>query len=245
MLIMFLVGCSSQPNVDQTPIPTPQKQVEPEPIPTPVETATQPEPEPVVEKETKPVVKANAPEWDALLARHPKIKTGYMYDYSETDDSLARQSGNVDNVIVVNDKIKVSYFRILEEKGFKYNYLYLNDLNSEAFLYCEELACKDLNGTAKKADFEKYRITTPIEHLLDLYKAKFVMDQQYDDLESVVLKQAGDETLELWVYEFYGIPLKVEKTTGESKVVLRFDNVIVNKYSQSDVTLPGSAQIVK
>lgn len=192
-----------------------------------------------------PVPKDNDPIVEELIARHSKIDGGYSYDYSHTDDSLANQPGTVDRISVLEDRIKVNYFVMQEHEGYDFNYLYLDKDAEEAYLYCLDVMCKEMNGTAKSVSFMEFNLETPFEVLDNLIDADYVTDHNFNSKESVVLSEETDDySKKLYVWEFYGMPQQVEVEYPDSKVVHRYENYLFNKVNEEDVTLPSWAVMV-
>lgn len=219
---IMLVGCATTKEVESVE-PEPQAVVEPEVV-------EEPEPETVPEPEEPEM----SDELVELLGKHTKV-TKYSYTYKEGTDAFP--------VEVDGSRQKITYGSMKQHGSFEYYDIYLDSEKRTAFLVCGDM--KDCKGRfAMEVDYSDFEIFTPFEAVARVNNGEITEHTQLQNRNSAVISYINEQkNLErMWVWEYWGMPMKREITSGGTKKNIYYDNLVIP--ATVDVEMPEGLEII-
>jgi hypothetical protein len=221
LLVLIFAGCSK-------------------PLPPPVQETVQPPPvEPVVAPPVvppKPVLNADIA---ALIAKTSKISS-YQYIYKSSEDPKAAS-----NYYIKADKIRIHYGSLQDINKFPYTDIYFDTTKRAATLVCTGYPeCR--GNRAKEVAYGDYKLDTPLEVVARINNGEITERPQIDNKNTVVIRynNTAHQPESIWLWEYYGIPLKREITQGSSKLVISYDKLVVDPNPETAVDLPSGLEMV-
>lgn len=145
---------------------------------------------------------------------------------------------------VYNDKIRIDLPMYDKYKGFQYTRVYLDLKEKTATGYCHTITWCDRPESSFEFDYEDYVNwipTTPLDKLEEIDNGEVVETVSVDRKESKGVRYINAQGKEekIWLWTYYGVPLKytVENDEGEL-VTYEYRDLVVNTLSKSDVEIP-------
>ncbi len=172
-----------------------------------------------------------------ILAKNQKIKS-MQYIYSENLSGTA-------TYYVVGDMLKLSYGPRQKYDGFEYYMIYADGTKGEEYLVCDKVdECKGVKG--KKIGYGTFLTESPLSVIRKLDNGQITERTQINNMNTVVIDYTNSEGHQerIWVWDYWGIPLKREITIGSKKTTIAYDSMVINQLSEQDVTLPKSVELV-
>ena len=217
LLIILLFGCTQEPVAEQEVSEEPMQ----EDLPLEAEIIEPPE-EPLAQEIT------------ALFARNSKI-TSYEYIYKG-------DSPQTITYYIKGEKIWASYPQVQEYGGFEFYDVYMD--SKIATLICADVdKCK--GKKAKEAPLSKFVPITPLEIISQISNGEITETTQIENRDTSVVSytNADGNQERIWIWDYWGIPVKREITKTDSKEVIAYDNLVVNSVKDEQVTLPDDLEM--
>lgn len=214
----FVAGCA-QPEVEP--------EVEPEPEPEPeVEVQPEPEPEPEMSDELK-----------EILANNEKV-TSFEYRYSGPGEKQITYH-------VKGNLMRGSYASKREYEKFIYYRIYLNLKDETAYLVCDDIdECKVKK--ALTANYDEFAPPdTPLDVVRKIQYAEITERTQLDNKNTAVVSYVNEDGNQekMWIWEYWGMPLKREVSVGGTKDTYEYDGLVINSVTDGDVTMPIDVEL--
>ena len=211
----------------------------PKPAVTPVQNAT---PQAPAEQPAAPAQPA-APELSQdikdILAKTSKVKS-FSYIYSE---NLAGTTGT-STYSVLGGKLKISFGPKQTYNNFNYYDIYIDRLNKLEYLVCaNELECK--GKKALNVTYGTFGKETPLDAANKIDNGQITERTQIDNKNTAIIfyKNAQGMDEKVWVWDFYGMPLKREIQVNGQKLTIFYDNLVINLVEDADVTMPSGLEM--
>lgn len=224
---MFVFGCASPqaaPEEGPSPAPEPEEPV----VSEPVEAA--PEPEPEAEPEPQRQMTSKMQE---LVQKHVGRVDSLRYMYQ--DQTIKPEEWET---WIKGDKMHVKLREMDNIRGDVYiDNVYLDLSSKTAVGYCERnvYRCADPNSPVE-VNFRKYYRKTPFEWIDEVSYAEKVAEEQMQQRTVWKIRSVEDgKTTEMWVDEYYGIPLEIEVTEGGATNKYIFEDIGFNAVDDSDL----------
>lgn len=201
---------------------------------------TAPEPQPSkVNKEAAQERAAEAeqaqmnPKIAALLV-NKNIIPNIIYEYSRPPDDP-----QIYTYHIKGDKAKVDLPRsnYIPKGEARLDVAYLDIVARKAVAYCEEKGvCEDRNK-AYDVDFDRYYFRNPYDWLADVSgDAEIVGTEQISTRDVTHIKYNEDSTTtELWIDEFYKVPLEVKVTSNLGTARYIYHLISINSVKDSEL----------
>ncbi|MFH1399115.1 MAG: hypothetical protein ABIG95_03310 [Candidatus Woesearchaeota archaeon] len=199
---------------------------------------TEPEPEPLVNI-TEPVLvqpQMNS-ELKALIAKADKVK-GMEYNLKSTEQvAFYKVSGA---------KTKISFSQRQKHNDYWYFDIYLDDEKQIAYLACAKDTDCDGKKTAMEASYNKYKTTeTPLGIIEKLTVGEITERTQIDNRATAVVSYVWDNMpTKLWLWEYYGLPLRKQYVENGVTKTIDYANLVVRTVLESEVSLPAALEII-
>jgi len=170
-------------------------------------------------------------ELQKAIAGQQKIKS---YKYTLYGNLIA------DKIYVKGNKMRYDLSKN-KQKDFvsigKFDSIYLDKTKKQAYLSCIDITCED-RYVLEAADYDEYIMETPMEMIEGVsYKSDITATEMCDvskPCNKVEVQFADGKTGNIWIDNYYGFPLKIEK----SGKIYEFVAVAVNAVKDGDVELP-------
>lgn len=206
-----------------------------EPEYVPEETATEPEQAVEVQPEIPKQILD-------LQERTSKVKSLEFFYNGEDEGQYADVLSKRSQYKRYNNAVKLNIPRMeryMKDEAF--DIVFLDLLNKKAYAYCEDLDYCNKMEKLKELDFDDYYFADPIDMTKNMVKGEFKKQEMFETNKQTKIFEfmEGHNKVSFWVWDFYGMTLQksVEKTDGTRKW-FSFDNIYVNKLSESDVYPP-------
>ncbi|MBS1267289.1 MAG: hypothetical protein MAG795_01261 [Candidatus Woesearchaeota archaeon] len=210
ILMILLIGCTKEPDTQ----PEPAEQVE---VETQVVEPEEPEVEPLDE------------DIKELFARNSKIKS-YEYMYRGVSPIII-------NYYVRGENIKISHPQLQKYDGFEFYDVYLG--SKEAYLVCDKVdECK--GRKSKIVGLSNFAPTTPMQIVSQIDNGEITETTQIENRDTSVISYTNQDgnSERVWIWDYWGLPVKREIITDDGKIVIEYDNLVVNSVKEDQVTLP-------
>jgi len=223
--LMFLVGCAKEEAPEEEKEPVEKTTAKPT-------EAAEPEPEEEVEAEPEPA-RVPTKKVQELLQKHVGRVTSLKYMYQ--DQTMKPEEWET---WVKDDRMHVKLREMDNVRGDVYiDNVYLNIATQEAAGYCERAVyrCADPNSPVD-VKFAKYYRKTPFEWISEVTYAEQESVEQMQQRNVWKLKYTeGGKTVNMWVDEYYGIPLKIRVVEGSAVNEYIFEDIAFNVVEDSDL----------
>lgn len=115
--------------------------------------------------------------------------------------------------------------------------------NKEAFMVMES------QGIATRLDISQFNEAdnTPKDAMKDLAEedAKLIGKETIDGKKCLIYEsKTAEESYKAWIWEEYGVPVKVETTAADGKAVIEFKNIAIKDIPDSMFELPAGVQVM-
>ena len=115
--------------------------------------------------------------------------------------------------------------------------------NKEAFMVMES------QGIATRMDLSQFNEAdnTPKDAMKDLAEedAKLIGKETIDGKKCLIYEsKAAEENYKAWIWEEYGVPVKVETTTEEGTAVIEFKNIAIKDIPDNMFELPAGVEVM-
>jgi len=115
--------------------------------------------------------------------------------------------------------------------------------NKEAFMLMES------QGIATRMDLSQFNEAdnTPEDAMKDLAEedAKLIGKETIDGKKCLIYEsKTAEESYKDWIWEEYGVPVKVETATADGKTVIEFKNIAIKDIPDNMFELPAGVQVM-
>ncbi len=222
VLLLFLVGCKTQEQQDGA-ADAESKVVGP----TNIDIYEVPQ-----ERQSGVVIKQKTlADWtDELTKKADKIES-LEYSYDGVYDA---------HIYVKGNKMKQVFDpQRTEDRVQFYNAVYMDADEKTAVGYCEGESCDyDEKKVVVSLEYDDFVAETPVNVINSIIKGAVQGKQMFDNKEVVVIERGLENgmTETIWVWIYYGIPLKTEKSIGGQRISrTTYLGMIVNGVKENDV----------
>ncbi len=221
VIAIFVVGCAPpevEPGAESEAETQPEAEVQPE---------AEPEPE---------VVQEMSDELKGVLEKNENVKS-FEYRYSGPEEIQIAYS-------VKGDLIKGSYQSFKKYNDFKYYDIYMNTMDETAYLVCYDvIECK--GKKALTVPFEDFDPVTPLEFVRTIEYGVITEHTQVDNKNTVVVSftNADGNQERVWIWDYWGMPLKREVSVGGEKEIYYYNGLVVNTVLDNKVTMPTDVDL--
>lgn len=223
IISLFFIGCSQnerQVGEDEEPVIALPEKIEPVEEQIAVQPPEVPQPPQMSEQLQEVIDKSSKVTSLQYLYRSPK--------------------GEVITYYIKGDKIKATFSSMQMLDGFEYYHIYMDET---AYLVCDRMTeCKGLK--AKEVDISEFVPISPLQIVQSIEFAEITEETQIDNKNTVVVTYTNTEgnIQKLWIWDFWGIPLKAEETIRGDVLVTKYDNLVPNIVKESDITMPENLE---
>lgn len=170
-------------------------------------------------------------ELQKIISGQQKIKS---YKYTLYGNLIANK------IYVKGDKMRYDLSKN-KQRDFvsigNFDTLYLDKTKKEAYLSCTDITCENRN-ILEKVDYNEFIMETPVEMIEGVIYTSGIIGTEMCDVSKPCNKVevifADGKTGYIWVDNYYGFPMKIQKA-GKT---YEFVAVAVNAVKDSDVELP-------
>ncbi len=234
--ILLLAACAKAPPAIQPPAPQVQPAQPEVRVTEEVKETPKVEPTKALEQQAEQL----SPELKELLNKHEGNVKSYQYKFTQPPDNVP-----VDFYWVKGDKIKIELQpKNTYDAANYFSVVYLDDKTKDAVAYCEDRSrCRDILNKKFDVAYNDYRKTTALEWLNDVNKAtaKILQTEQVYDLTTSRVQYTKDgSTVDMWIDETYGIPVKVRISAGDQKKLYEYRDLVANTVTDEDLKQPAT-----
>ena len=219
VMLFLVVGCVPKPaetqNQNEQTAPPAEQPAAPE----------QPAPKPELSQDIKDI-----------LAKTSKVKS-FSYIYSENLAGTA-------SYYVMGDKLKISYGPKQIYNSFNYYDIYIDRLDKKEYLVCnKDSECKGKLGT--NITYGTFGKETPLDIANKIDNGQITERTQIDNKNTAIVfyTNSNGEEERVWLWDFYGLPLKREIQRNGKTLTILYDKLDVNLVEAPDVTLPSGLEM--
>ncbi|MBW2971156.1 hypothetical protein KY320_03275 [Candidatus Woesearchaeota archaeon] len=220
---LFVIGCT----VEQPEPVVPEKESEPVVVDQePEVTEVQPEPEPPQLEMSEELL--------GILAKNDRVQR-LEYTFKDSDGTY--------KAYIDGNRQKILYAKIQRQGDFEYNSIYLDAGKRTAYLACiTEEDCEYLR--AIEVDYGDFEITTPLQVVNAMEYGEITERPQLDNKNTVVVSYTNPQgnAERMWLWDYWGVPLQREITSGGKKSMIVYGSLVVN--GAVDVELPKRIEII-
>ncbi len=164
----------------------------------------------------------------------------FQYVYQSTESSRYTSKH-----YAKGDKLRIHYDSFQKDGDFVYYDIYLDKSKGLAYLVCDDTVdCK--GKKAKEVMFDSFNMETPLEIIAYIDNGEKVEDSEWDSKKAIVVSYVNkDEKSEkIWLWTYRGMPLKREISSGDSKIVITYNSLVVNPPQETPVDMPTGLEMV-
>jgi len=165
-----------------------------------------------------------------LLARADAKVKGYSFIYAAPPDNLAR-----DTYFVKGDRVKVELF---DRGWFKADthmtHVYLDGATKNAVGVCEDPRSTHCPDPKRKfpVTYSDYAIKMPYQWLKEIKVGTLASGEKiFERMTKKITYTQGTETIEQWIDEYSGLPVRVKVTDAQGPRLYEFRHLTVNDVS--------------
>ncbi len=167
----------------------------------------------------------------AILEESERVS---QYEYTK------RTGNKVVTFYVDGEKIKAEYPDMQSYKEFEYLKVFVDRDQETAFLVCDDVG--DCKGTkAYEVDYSDFEFETPKDVIEKIEYAVITEETQLENKDCVVISNVNDEQERIWIWEYWGMPLKSETIKNGKTTIVEYRNLVVGPV---DAGMPDGLEVL-